>query len=258
LPARISAYAFGVGWQNAGLRHKVRRRNEGADPKGKAREWRAALRSRQGQGRGEKERMTVAARCIDGTFCEVDSSELNFNIAVLGIVVRDGKVLVLPQFDGYDFPGGGVEKGESHLDALVREVREETGFDVVPDGLAGAYTTFFKSHKSGKFFHSVNLFYFTKVIGGKLSADGFTESERKYIKSPQFVDIDYLKLKLFLRYVDGFADLVSAIEKRIGKRPENPARIRSSGNLANVAAPSAARLAKVSVADSQAEGGVRG
>ena len=34
------------------------------------------------------------------------------------------------KYPGYSFPGGHVEKGESYYDCAVREVKEETGFDV--------------------------------------------------------------------------------------------------------------------------------
>ncbi|MDR1477104.1 MAG: NUDIX domain-containing protein [Rickettsiales bacterium] len=168
--------------------------------------------------------MKVAARCIDGTLCGADSSEFGLNVAVLGIVIRDGEVLVLPQFDGYDFPGGGMELGEDHISAMRREVKEETGFDVEPDGLVDACTTFFKSHKSGRFFQSVNLFYFAKIVGGKLSGDGFTQSERKYQKNPQFVSIEYLKLNRFLRYIDNESDLFSAIDNRVKSSRAEPKR----------------------------------
>lgn len=33
----------------------------------------------------------------------------------------------------YKFPGGGIEKGEEHIPALIREVREETGLSVISD-----------------------------------------------------------------------------------------------------------------------------
>lgn len=167
--------------------------------------------------------MKLAARCIDGTLEPVDSSELDLNVSVCAIVVRDGRVLVMPMFDGYDFPGGGVEMGETHIAALKREVKEETGFDVEPDGLLDAYTTFFKSHRSGKFFHSVALIYFARIVGGELSSNGFTKAEREYMKNPQFVDVDYLKPKRFLRYVDDWLGLVRAIENRLAKGPDNPA-----------------------------------
>lgn len=42
---------------------------------------------------------------------------------------RDGNVLLVDQDGQWMLPGGGVEPGESHEEALVREVDEETGLD---------------------------------------------------------------------------------------------------------------------------------
>ncbi|MDO4303672.1 MAG: NUDIX domain-containing protein [Bacillota bacterium] len=36
------------------------------------------------------------------------------------------------KYDYYKFPGGGISCGESHLDALLREVAKETGLIVIP------------------------------------------------------------------------------------------------------------------------------
>ena len=63
-------------------------------------------------------------------------------LAVSAAIVRDGKVLVVrrarqPALGIYTLPGGGVETGETLMQAVTREVREETSMDIEPVALAG-------------------------------------------------------------------------------------------------------------------------
>lgn len=37
------------------------------------------------------------------------------------------------KYDYYKFPGGGIEGGETPVDAMIRETREESGLVVIPD-----------------------------------------------------------------------------------------------------------------------------
>ncbi|WP_186648023.1 NUDIX domain-containing protein [Fluviispira vulneris] len=52
---------------------------------------------------------------------------------VRGLVInKENKILLVKHtyLNGWHFPGGGVEKGESPRDAIIREVREEAGIIV--------------------------------------------------------------------------------------------------------------------------------
>lgn len=54
---------------------------------------------------------------------------------VAGLCRRDGAVLLVRQNGQWVLPGGGVESGESKTEALVREMREETGLDATVGSL---------------------------------------------------------------------------------------------------------------------------
>ena len=52
-------------------------------------------------------------------------------ISVKGVVGRDGCVALLRnEREEWELPGGKLEAGESPQDCVIREVREETGWDV--------------------------------------------------------------------------------------------------------------------------------
>ncbi len=52
---------------------------------------------------------------------------------------RGDVLLVRSEGRGWEFPGGKLDEGESLLDGLAREVREEAGVQIKVDRLAGIY-----------------------------------------------------------------------------------------------------------------------
>jgi 8-oxo-dGTP diphosphatase len=77
-----------------------------------------------------------------------------------GIITNGDKILVLySYFDGkktWDFPGGRSKKGEDPETTLIREVKEETGLEIIPMHLIDTWHyTKEKFHVSGVFYQCV-------------------------------------------------------------------------------------------------------
>ena len=68
-----------------------------------------------------------------------------------GVIITDGAQIVLGHITNgkyWDIPKGGVDKGESFLDAAVRELKEETGLVVDPTILVPLKVYEYKPKKS--------------------------------------------------------------------------------------------------------------
>ncbi len=87
-----------------------------------------------------------------------------FKIGVFGIIIdKEDRVLLCHRCDHdlWNLPGGGVEKGESPWEALIREVKEETGLNVKLIHLTGIYS---KPHKD-----EIILSFTCEIRGGKIT-----------------------------------------------------------------------------------------
>jgi 8-oxo-dGTP diphosphatase len=79
-----------------------------------------------------------------------------------------------PPFEGkWDLPGGFVAEGEHPLDAVRRELREETGLDVEPERFVGVWMDRYGEHGSGV--HTLNLYWTARAEGEPFAADDVSE-----------------------------------------------------------------------------------
>ncbi len=89
--------------------------------------------------------------------------------AYAACVNEDGSIL-LSRFAVPDLrwgpPGGGVDHGEHPADGVVREVSEETGYDVRVVRLLGVYSNVWNSPDAE--IHATSLVYEVALVGGVL------------------------------------------------------------------------------------------
>lgn len=141
---------------------------------------------------------SVICHEIKGKEFEVETSKLTFRPAVYGIIIKNNKILLSKQWDGYDLPGGGVELGEHIEQALIREVKEETGFDIEVKDVVYANSSFFKLPVSGKNVQSIHLYFESEIIGGKISTEFLDEDEKTYASQAEWVELSQIKnLKMY-------------------------------------------------------------
>ena len=53
------------------------------------------------------------------------------------IIIKDNKIAMVysKKYDYFKFPGGGIESSETNIDALIREVKEEVGLEVIKESI---------------------------------------------------------------------------------------------------------------------------
>ena len=122
----------------------------------------------------------------------------NAELTVVCLIQDENKILlqnrVKEDWKGYTFPGGHVEAGESFVDAVIREMKEETGLTVTNPKLVGI-----KQFPINNGRYIVLLFKATEFTGTVTSSD---EGEMEWI------DIDELPN---VNVVEDFHDLMKVM-----------------------------------------------
>lgn len=126
-------------------------------------------------------------------------------VRVTGIVIEDGRLLLLNQDTdtgrSWSLPGGKLEDGETLAEALVREMKEETGLDVEPGRLL-----YVCDHLPGGGTHVVHVTFEARRTGGTVG-DIAAGADATPIRGVEFVPVSKLTS---LGFSDRFAELVTA------------------------------------------------
>ncbi|AXG14960.1 NUDIX domain-containing protein [Intrasporangium calvum] len=120
--------------------------------------------------------------------------------SVVAIVTDDsGRILLIHKTDNdlWALPGGGHEIGESISETVVREVKEETGFDVQVERVTGLYTNprHVMAYDDGEVRQQFSIAFRAKVIGGEAR----TSSESRAVRWVNRSELEELELHPSMR-----------------------------------------------------------
>jgi 8-oxo-dGTP diphosphatase len=139
----------------------------------------------------------VRSRDIYGKEYSVPLHELAWRPAAYGIIIRSDAVLLMDINGGYHMPGGGVDIGETPEDAVIREIKEETGLIARDPRIIGMLSTFFTNAHRGSaqppaHVQSLSLYFYCEASEGPFSTEGHELDEKEYGLTPRWVPIKEL------------------------------------------------------------------
>ena len=123
---------------------------------------------------------------------------------VAAIICQDGKILATQRGygdfkDGWEFPGGKIEPGETAQEAIVREIKEELAADIKVDRFLGTVDYDYPH------FHLTMECYLCHVARGTLTI--LEHSAFRWVKKEELDNMDWLGAdRLAVEWVKGLKE----------------------------------------------------
>ena len=127
-------------------------------------------------------------------------------VDVRGVVFKDDTILMVREkFDGrWTVPGGWADVSETPSEAVVREIREEAGFETRATKILAVYDRSRQGHVPPYPFHVYKLFFQCELLGGKATTSIETEEVRFFSEGhiPAELSIPRVNAKQIARFFE--------------------------------------------------------
>ena len=123
---------------------------------------------------------------------DANAPKANSLVPGASAIVTDnqGRILLQRRSDNarWALPGGVMDIGESIGQAIVREVREETGFEVEPEDIVGVYSDpgHVFAYDDGEVRQQFSVCFVCRIVGGELQVS--KESSEVAFFSPEEIE----------------------------------------------------------------------
>lgn len=96
-------------------------------------------------------------------------------VDIRAAIIENNKILLVQEKmdKKWAMPGGWADVGESPATAIIRETKEESGLEVIPNKIIGVYD----ANRNGRpleFFHAYKIVFLCEKLGGNLKASAET------------------------------------------------------------------------------------
>lgn len=160
----------------------------------------------------------MKCRDFHGKIHDIPKEEIRTRASVYGVIFNEDKtkILLVKHFDGFDYPGGGIEVGQNTNEALEREVLEETGYKLKNDSLEllEVETDLFYHNFKKAAFQTI-LIYYTASLSDFNNKESVQKSasEIQYMGEAKWVAVKDVSSLKFYNPVDNLTLIKQALAK---------------------------------------------
>ena len=122
------------------------------------------------------------------------------HIGIYGLIIKNDRILLIKKANGpykgkLDLPGGSLEFGERPEDTLIREIKEETGLDVIDYKINNSDSVTVDWNWDGKDVstHHIGIFYDIISYKGEVERKIDVDNQNDDSLGASFYDISILK-----------------------------------------------------------------